>query len=263
MISVVLYTHRRIDRVHNEGIGAIALLASSLRVKCQTIEETIPTITSNAGLKSYLDSICNDVAWCFSTIKGSKASVSCCMRIADPDSNGSYVTLGRSSGLNPSRSSSSEPVTPRSEIYRALTREGADCNDVVIIADLSEAIEKGQITKDKNMEIYQDEICSMMVSRLNARKDGGNSPEETLWGILYVSSRDKDDYTDSDSLYMQIVSNLVSSTLWTVSDYRRKTMERNNDAQPNEKTDEGSIRKVRKNKNSGGSRKQSKKRQRR
>lgn len=237
-IAVTLYTRSKvlmargiqiknreeIEREVNDNERAIAVLATSLRTRCQSIDSAMSYIVPNEGLEAYLNSLCNDVALCFGQITGRGSSIACSMRISDPDRDGTYITKGRSAGLSASRRASSTPVTSESGIYRALTRSGANCNDVILVKDVSEAVKEGQITEDENMRLYPKEIQSMIVARLNVQESSGTSSREALWGILYVSSSEKDAFANGDCLYLQVVANLISTTLWVVSERRNRAL---------------------------------------
>lgn len=240
-IGTTLYTRgiqinnrEALERETEDNKKALATLASTMRVRCQNIDLTMSSLASSEGLETYLDSLCNDIAQCFRVITGRGLEVTCSVRISDPDQEGMYITKGRSSGFNPSRRTNSTPVTTESKIYQKLTQNGANPDDIVLIKDIEKAIKDNVVTKDKNMMQYPEEIRSMMVARLNVQEKLDTSIKETLWGILYVSSSEEGTFSESDCLYLQVVANLVSTTLWVISD-RRKELNEGEDIKENRK----------------------------
>jgi len=116
-------------------------------------------------------------------------TITCCLRIADKDSddpkdpNVSYCTAGRSKGLSASRDETSKPIPANLGIPCFLLREGS--KGVLICHDIRKAIRDHAFVETENERRFPNEIKTLMVAPVNGWTDKG----ERMIGLFYVNSK--------------------------------------------------------------------------
>ncbi|HEX5355272.1 MAG TPA: hypothetical protein VFW93_03580, partial [Aquabacterium sp.] len=139
-------------------------------------------------LESLLNEVVENVAAHFRLLTGDN-SVCAAIRLARYDVEQQsivYRTYARSKGLNPKRKKNSEDIPVSQGIPRYL-REKNESRGILIYNDLDEAEKMGLFQKTKNDRDFPDDIRTLMVAPMNA----WSGAEESMLGILYVSSRKK------------------------------------------------------------------------
>ena len=169
--------------------------------------------------------LCDGIAQVFRDGSIGSEKVSAALRLSKAGSFAEYVTVGRSSGLNPSRRKHSQPVTERSYVYQELVTDEEGSDRVIRIGDIEKAIEKKQFSRDYNTKHFHDELTSLLISRVNVATKEGGVDQDALWGILYIGSPDRDYFKERDEMLARVISNLVATTLWKALDKRQKTIE--------------------------------------
>lgn len=120
-------------------------------------------------IAGYFRAVCND------------PSVCCAIRLADTGGGKQeYRTVGRSSGMDPSRAQLSEPIALGEGICDVVRKKGQ--RGVVFIRDIKEAVEQGWWKECKSDKL--PDVKSLLIVPINGYVLG----TKTMLGLLYVTS---------------------------------------------------------------------------
>jgi len=109
-------------------------------------------------------------------------SVNCAIRLAESQNGAEqYVTVARSDGMEPSRSSTTEPIPADKGLAKALLTY--DKQGVVIIRDIPEAAKGPYWYGSRNNHL--PDVQTLMAAPINGWEGGS----KVMLGILYVTSR--------------------------------------------------------------------------
>ncbi len=139
------------------------------------------------------------------------STIECAIRLAHqyPLSGGGnklmYRTVGRSSGLNPKRKASSQPIPFDSGIPKFFRSEHGG-QGVLFYSEITKAIAQGAFLKTANEETFSEEIVTMMVAPLN----GWDGNSNDMIGILYVTSRRKKGFKPTQVDSMKFVADALA-----------------------------------------------------
>lgn len=173
-------------------------------------------------MPEYIANICNDVRECFIR-HTNDSTIAVVIRLALDilDNAGEkiivYRTIGRSKGLNPDRSKTTEDVKSTEGIARYLITK-RESHGVLIYNDLFKASEHDTFKITENDRKYQGEICTMMVAPLNAW-DGTSG---AMIGILYVTSREKNVFALKHVDMMRFIADTVASSIAGITEQLKK-----------------------------------------
>lgn len=131
--------------------------------------------------KNFNDGIAEKIALLLRTIINNN-DIYCCIRLATMiDGKECYVTVGRSSGMDPSRPENSEPIPSTEGVARYLRQKNR--LGVIIIKDLQKAAKSAGWFETKNDSL--PDINSLMVAPINGFVAGN----KCMIGILYICSK--------------------------------------------------------------------------
>lgn len=154
-------------------------------------------------MANFSDNVAEHVANYFRQVTG-EATVNCLIRLAvqGDDDRVQYVTFGRSTGLDKSRSAKSEPIFESEGLPRAFHEK--KLHGVYIIRDIAKAVEVG-IWKRTRTDGLAD-VSRVMVAPMNSL-DGDNN--RTMIGLLSVTSKNVS-FRKGDTLPMKACADLLA-----------------------------------------------------
>src|SRR5665213_877826 len=126
-----------------------------------------------------------------------------------------YCTIGRSSGLDPRRESTSEPISSNEGIARYLREKGS--TGVLIYNDLEKASKMETFKTTKNEQTFSSEVQSIMVAPLNAWGGQDKAVIEMI-GILFVTSRKRSAFGAKDVDSVRFIADALANAISTVVD---------------------------------------------
>jgi len=131
--------------------------------------------------KNFNDGIADKIALLLRSIINNN-EIYCCIRLATMiDGKEYYETVGRSSGMDPSRAENSEPLPSSEGVARYLRQNNR--LGVIVVKDLQKAVKGAGWFATKNDSL--PDINSLMVAPINGFVAG----HKNMLGILYICSK--------------------------------------------------------------------------
>ncbi len=175
----------------------------------------------NVQLKSTLTQICDRASKYFQLVTGDH-DIGACIRLAALESDSEtkepiivFKTIARSSGYNPQRKKTSQPIKITEGMPRFLQHNNNQ--GVLIYYDLERAAELGAFKPTHNDLTFRDEIVNMMVSPLSAW-DGKN---QSLVGLMFITSRNPNVFQIEHVDSLLFLSDLTAVAIAQIMQYVR------------------------------------------
>jgi hypothetical protein len=162
--------------------------------------------------QNFIEGICNKIKYYYVNITND-TTVECSIRLAvdistvEGKSDIRYVTVGRSSGLNKRREDSSEAIKSNEGLARFMIEQKEQ--GVLVYNDLQKAIGLNLFKETENERRFPDEIKTMMVAPLNS----WDGKRQSMIGLLYVSSRNKNVFNVRNIDSMRFLSDFVAQSI--------------------------------------------------
>ena len=178
----LIYLRKRAIRSLN-----IKYLLHQVSHKARDIHTQLKSSPPSVDLKVSVEQICNIIQDLFEALTGNN-DVQVITRVISSNDCGEqvYETLTRTSGLNPSRSGTTEAI-PANKGVAAYLKDKANGKGCLLCYDLKQAVDLNILYGNKNVELYPNEIIELMAVGLNA----WDGEQESMLGLLYLTSNKK------------------------------------------------------------------------
>lgn len=131
--------------------------------------------------KNFNDGLADKIALLIRSIINNNEIYTCIRLAAIIDEKEYYVTIGRSSGMDPSRPENSEPLPSNEGIAHVLRQKNR--LGVIIVKDLQKELNGGGWLATKNDSL--SDINSLIIAPINGYVSG----KKSMLGILYICSK--------------------------------------------------------------------------